>query len=123
MSWKDGTEDECYERCLKEQKSGASMSADAQIKTGLRLSEAMKLIEENEGAMIKCHQYPGDDFLNPYYAALTFQRDTTWDVKLPPPKTVSVTRLDLEKAFHTMRKQNYCVDASLVTDFCKELGL
>lgn len=31
MSWKDGAEDECYERYLKEQKSGASMSTNAII--------------------------------------------------------------------------------------------
>lgn len=30
-----------------------NMSADAQIKTGLKLSEAIKLLEENEGALFK----------------------------------------------------------------------
>lgn len=71
----------CYER--KE-----AMSTDPQIKTRLKLSEAVKLLEENESALIRPDEYLVD--LSIYY---------NYYVKLPPPKTIEVTEERLRIAY------------------------
>ena len=87
------------------------------IKTGLKLSEAIRLIEENEGSLLRVeddlYEYP---FLkSEYWLSRT---DRTYSVKLPPPKTVTVTRADIEKAFDRINLRFQYMD-----EFCKELGL
>lgn len=97
------------------------------IKTGLKLSEAIKLLEENEVALIKPDN-SNDDFYAPFpwtMATLT----NTYSVKLPPPKTVTVTRADVCNAYAKVCKAVESKRRSLVepifdlNEFCKELGL
>lgn len=65
------------------------------IKSGLRLSEAIKLIEENEGALIR-----SEKGLNDYRPLMnqSLSINDTYSVKLPPPKSVTVTREDVVEA-------------------------
>lgn len=85
------------------------------IKTGLKLSEAVKLIEENENALIRI-----SDSLFQWQRIYNIQIEInrTYDVKLPPPKTVTVTRADIERAFDRINLRFQYMD-----EFCKELGL
>lgn len=91
------------------------------IKTGLKLSEAIKLLEENEGALVR----PSDYVCEYSFAPIDNWRlriPMTYDVKLPPPKTVTVTRADIEKAW-LKSKAPISYPVSMFELFCKELGL
>jgi hypothetical protein len=101
------------------------MSTDAQIKSGLKLSEAVKLIEENEGALLM----PENDFGAPKKFLELKHHELKvrckYSVKLPPPKSVSVTRVLLARA--VSKTQMEPVEVVLNSDYfinlCKELGL
>lgn len=96
------------------------------IKTGLKLSEAIKLLEENDGALIKPDN-SNDDFYAPFpwtMATLT----NTYSVKLPPPKTVTVTKADVIKAFYKSYEEHKLENGHILNNwniekFLKELGL
>lgn len=89
------------------------------IKTGLKLSEAVKLIEENENALIRI-----SGSLFQWQRIYNIQADTycKYDVKLPPPKTVTVTKADIERAW-LKSKAPISYPVSMFELFCKELGL
>jgi hypothetical protein len=90
------------------------------IKTGLRLSEAIKLLEENEGALVR----PSDYVCEYSFAPIDNWRlriSMTYDVKLPPPKTVTVTKEQLHKILDPLE-----YNLTALKDFekfLKELGL
>lgn len=98
------------------------------IKTGLRLSEAIKLLEENDGALVrpeteydKIHSF---DIVEKW----VFSTKCLWSVKLPPPKTVTVTRDDVVKAFYESYEEHKLENGHILNDwniekFLKELGL
>ena len=91
--------------------------SDAKIITGLRLSEAVKLLEENENALIRTNGagnfWPSDEF--------RIKTDQKYDVKLPPPKntSVTVTRNKLDDAWLEVQMNL----PNNFEQFCKELGL
>ena len=91
------------------------------IKTGLKLSEAIKLLEENDGALIKPDN-SNDDFYAPFpwtMATLT----NTYSVKLPP-KTVTVTRADIIRAIDkNTHLMSFAYPDKAIDAVCKELGL
>lgn len=97
------------------------VSMEPKIITGLKLSEAIKYLEENDGVLIK---FSGTSNIDTFYRLkdLRFDTDLKYDIKLPPPKTVSVTRADIEKAFYA---QNLSIlsNAGILDALCKELGL
>lgn len=89
------------------------------IKTGLRLSEAIKLLEENDGALIKPDS-SNDDFYAPFPWTMAILTNT-YTVKLPPPKTVTVTKEQLHKILDPLE-----YNLTALKDFekfLKELGL
>ena len=92
------------------------------IKTGLKLSDAVRLIEENENALIKHH----NDNLSQWQRIYNITLDIDWkyDVKLPPLKTVTVIRDDvrraIEKNTHLMK---FAYLDKAIDAVCKELGL
>lgn len=92
------------------------------IKTGLKLSDAVRLIEENKNALIKYHNVNLSKWQQIYM--ITLDIDCKYGVKLPPLKTVTVIRDDviraIDKNIHLM-KFEYLDEA--VDAFCKELGL
>lgn len=94
------------------------------IITGLRLSEAIKYCEDNDKVLIKPDEHAGYASHYEFAPPDRFQMITsyTWTVKLPPPKTVSVTRADIEKAFYA---QNLSIlsNAGILDALCKDLGL
>jgi hypothetical protein len=101
---------------------GFNMSTEKEnIITGLKLSEAVKLLEENEGALIKPDDYQHEnlEFRELKYFDMEFNR--TYSVKLPPPKSVSVTREMLKEAW---LKHVFIVnELQQFEKLCKELGL
>lgn len=88
------------------------------IKTGLKLSEAIKLLEENEGALIRLKDDTKSDYYRIYGVPMLLNE--LYDVKLPPPKTVTVTRADVERAYI---KAHPLFNSNSLEHFCKELGL
>ncbi len=70
-------------------------STDTQIKTGLKLSEAIKLLEENESALIRPEISIVSDADFSHNADWPINVSCLYSVKLPPPKSVSVTRADV----------------------------
>lgn len=105
------------------------MSIDAQIKTGLKLSEAIKLIEENNyRALIRINTVDNrHDFENVDLVDLSIYYN--YDIKLPPPKSVSVTRDFVYKAYIETCKEVECNRRSLLETnfdlnlFLSKLGL
>jgi len=95
------------------------MSTDAQIKTGLKLSEAVKLLEENPGAELsnQIDIFP-DSFRPLYFWQLKLNEH--YAVKLPPPMppmAVSVTRADVKIVLNRLGLEGW------FEQFCKESGL
>ena len=88
------------------------------IKTGLKLSEAIKLLEENDGALMRLEDDTKSDYYRIYGVPMLLNE--LYDVKLPPPKTVTVTRDDITKAYN---KTHPIFNSNSLEYFCKELGL
>lgn len=98
--------------------NGVNMSTE-QIKSGLRLSEAIKYCEENRDAEISKQTVYGDTgFMPPNN--LICDVDATYSVKLPPPKSVTVTRADLVDVFEQF---DIRLSEKYFDQLCKELGL
>lgn len=98
------------------------------IKTGLKLSEAIKLLEENEGALITVHNATYDwlDYDYLFNSSLAvIHKKSIWDVKLPPPKTVTVTRADIAAIWPNFISYEHFHNTKfeVFEQFCKELGL
>ena len=105
-------------------------STDAQIKnvheahivTGLKLSEAVKLLEENPGALIM----PENDFGAPKKFLELKHHELKvrckYSVKLPPPKSVSVTRADVFDAVEST-DISMLPHKELAEKLCRKLGL
>lgn len=91
------------------------------IKTGLKLSEAIKLLEENDGALIK---HDDEEHWSYVEDCIFHVRNQLYSVKLPPPKTVTVTKESLSKAFvHLNGHIKHMAYNSAFEQLCKELGL
>lgn len=90
------------------------------IKTGLRLSEAVKLIEDNPGALLNCEQMDYEFRANIRDTFLSIT--STYSVKLPPPKSVQVTKQMINDAWEN---HVYGINWEVLgfEAFCKELGL
>lgn len=103
-------------------------AAKAQIKTGLKLSEAVKLLEESPGALITIHDSTYDwltyDYLFNSSLAVIYKK-SLWSVKLPPPmppRAVSVTRTDVFDAVEST-DISMLPHKELAEKLCRKLGL
>lgn len=86
------------------------------IITNLKLSEAIKLLEKNEGAELWVPQYR----INFIEAKTIYHnKSELYSVKLPPPKSVVVTKDKLVDAWLEIQ----VLLPSNFDKFCKELGL
>lgn len=86
-----------------------------QIKTGLKLSEAIKYCEDNHGALIMPDGGAGFKSLSAWILFC----DITYSVKPPPPKSVVVTQTILAEAWEKANASR----GELFKNVCKELGL
>lgn len=94
------------------------------IKTGLKLSEAIKLLEENEGALVKPETEYAKIHSFDIVEKWVFSTKCLWSVKIPPPKTVTVTRAAVERAYNKTHPIFDNIDYNnSFYQFCKELGL
>lgn len=94
------------------------MNNEPKIITGLKLSEAIKYCEENEGALIANQ---GTDIYDKVQNT-SFYVGNVYSVKLPPPKSVSVNLASIKGAW--VRHVGTDWQGNLNFDkFCKELGL
>lgn len=100
---------------------GKIPSSNEQVITGLRLSEAVKLLEENDNGLIKPEGYSEAVFDKLSKWSLNF--DSTYSVKLPPPKSVQVTRADVINAGNKIQGRHQLSMSEYMEQLCKELGL
>lgn len=93
---------------------------NSKIITGLRLSEAIKYLEEHEKALIKRDQSPIHCFSSLENWAMDVK--STYSVKLPPPKSVTITKQMISDAWGNYV---YGINGEVLDfeAFCKELGL